>query len=92
MTVRRQRVELICAVIVPGRVGMTELGKQLHHEKTNLSNLMDHAEQRGLVVRTRDPKNRRMTWVELTDGSSDLSGVDGVDEVPVGAAGVEQDA
>lgn len=62
----QQQVELICAVIVRGRVGMSELGKILHLEKSNLSNLVDRLEQRGLAVRVRDPQDRRMTWVELT--------------------------
>jgi hypothetical protein len=33
-------------------------------------------------------------WLDTKgqSGSSDLGGVDGVDEVPVGSAGVEQDA
>jgi DNA-binding MarR family transcriptional regulator len=63
----QQQVELICAVIVRGSVGMTELGSVLHVEKSSLSNLVDRLEQRGLVVRTRDPHDRRATRVSLTD-------------------------
>ncbi|EIV92537.1 MarR family winged helix-turn-helix transcriptional regulator [Frankia sp. QA3] len=63
----QQQVELVCAVIVRGSVGMTELGRLLHVEKSNLSNLVDRLEQRGLVVRTRDPNDRRATQVTLTD-------------------------
>jgi DNA-binding MarR family transcriptional regulator len=62
----QQQVELICAVIVRGPVGMTELGSVLHAEKSSLSNLVDRLEQRGLVVRTRDPHDRRATRVSLT--------------------------
>jgi DNA-binding MarR family transcriptional regulator len=62
----QQQVELICAVIVRGSVGMTELGSVLHVEKSSLSNLVDRLEQRGLVVRTRDPNDRRATRVSLT--------------------------
>lgn len=69
----QQQVELICAVIVRGRVGMSELGRQLHLEKTNLSNLLDRAEQRGLAVRLRDAGDRRVTWVELTDEGTRLA-------------------
>ncbi|MFG1703122.1 MarR family winged helix-turn-helix transcriptional regulator [Nonomuraea sp. M3C6] len=61
-----QQTELICAVIVRGRTRMADLSKLLHLEKSNLSGLVDRAEQRGLIVRTRDPKDRRATWVELT--------------------------
>jgi DNA-binding MarR family transcriptional regulator len=69
----QQQVELICAVIVRGKIGMTELGKVLHLEKSNLSNLVDRVEQRGLAVRTRDPDDRRVTWVELTDEGTRLA-------------------
>lgn len=69
----QQQAEMICAVIVRGKVGMTELGKQLHLGKTNLSNLLNRAEQRGLAVRSRDPHNRRITWVELTDDGTRLA-------------------
>lgn len=69
----QQQVELICAVIVRERVRMAELGKLLHLEKTNLSNLVDRAEQRGLVQRTRDPNDRRATWVELTPEGNRLA-------------------
>jgi DNA-binding MarR family transcriptional regulator len=69
----QQQVELICAVIVRGRVGMTDLGKILHLEKSNLSNLVDRAEQRGLAMRSRDPDDRRITWVELTEEGTSLA-------------------
>jgi DNA-binding MarR family transcriptional regulator len=69
----QQQVEMICAVIVRDRVRMTELGRLLHLEKSNLSNLVDRAERRGLVVRTRDPDDRRATWVELTDEGTRLA-------------------
>ncbi|MFI6500163.1 MarR family winged helix-turn-helix transcriptional regulator [Nonomuraea typhae] len=62
-----QQTELVCAVIVRGRVRMGDLGKIMHLEKSNLSGLVDRAEKRGLIVRARDPKDRRVTWVELTE-------------------------
>jgi DNA-binding MarR family transcriptional regulator len=69
----QQQVELICAVIVRGKVGMTDLGRLMHLEKSNLSNLVDRLEQRGLVSRTRDPDDRRITWVELTGEGTKLA-------------------
>lgn len=63
----QQQVELICAIVVRDKVGMSELGRIMHLEKSNLSNLVDRMEQRGLVMRTRDPEDRRVTWVKLTD-------------------------
>lgn len=69
----QQQVEMICAVIARDRVRMSELGRLLYLEKSNLSNLVDRAERRGLVVRTRDPNDRRATWVELTPEGSSLA-------------------
>jgi DNA-binding MarR family transcriptional regulator len=62
----QQQVELVC-VLIHGPSGMGDLGRRLQLEKSNLSNLVDRMEQRGLVVRTRDPDDRRATWVALTD-------------------------
>ena len=64
---------MICAVVVRDRVRMTELGRLLYLEKSNLSNLVDRAELRGLVVRTRDSHDRRATWVELTTEGTKLA-------------------
>jgi DNA-binding MarR family transcriptional regulator len=50
-----------------------DLLSELDLEKSNLSNLVDRAEQRGLVVRTRDPDDRRATWVELTSEGTRLA-------------------
>ncbi|MET8676800.1 MarR family transcriptional regulator [Streptomyces sp. NPDC004647] len=69
----QQQVELVCAVVVRGSVGMTELGGVLHVEKSNLSNLVDRLEQRGLVLRSRDPADRRATQVTLTDDGLDVA-------------------
>lgn len=69
----QQQVEMICAVIARDRVRMADLGRLLYLEKSNLSNLVDRAEQRGLVVRTRDPHDRRATWVELTSEGTSLA-------------------
>ncbi len=68
----QQQVELICAVIVPGKARMSDLGRTLHLEKSNLSNLLDRMEQRGLAQRTRDPDDRRATLVELTEEGTRL--------------------
>lgn len=62
--VSQQQVELMCAIITREKIGMTELGKILLLEKSGLSNLVDRAEQRGLVTRTRVPDDRRMILVE----------------------------
>lgn len=69
----QQQVELICTVIVRGRVGMTELGRLMQLERSNLSNVVDRLEQRGLATRTRDPHDRRAIWVELTSEGAELA-------------------
>lgn len=66
----QQQVELICTVIVRETVGMSELGRILHVEKSGLSNLVDRLEQRGLLTRSGDPDDRRATRVTLTDKGS----------------------
>jgi DNA-binding MarR family transcriptional regulator len=70
---KRGKGELICAVIVPGRIRMTDLGRRLHLERSGLSNLVDRLEQRGLVSRVRDSQDRRVTWVELTAEGTDAA-------------------
>lgn len=69
----QQQVRLLCAVAANGRVCMGELGRQTQLEKSNLSNLVDRLEQRGLAVRTRDDEDRRLTWVALTDEGTELA-------------------
>jgi DNA-binding MarR family transcriptional regulator len=69
----QQQVRLLCAIITCPNVGMSELGRQTQLEKSNLSNLVDRLEQRGLVVRIRDPGDRRVTYVELTGEGHDLA-------------------
>lgn len=69
----QQQTELICAVVVPGRIRMSDLGRQLHMEKSALSNLVDRAQQRGLLTRARDDADRRVTWVELTPEGHELA-------------------
>lgn len=69
----QQQAELLCAIVVPGRIRMGDLGKQLHMEKSALSNLVDRAERRGLLARVRDDADRRCAWVELTEEGRDLA-------------------
>ena len=66
-------MRLLCAINAYGDVGMSELGRLLQLEKSNVSNLVDRLEQRGLVVRTRDAHDRRVTYAELTDEGRELA-------------------
>ncbi|TMR17649.1 MarR family transcriptional regulator [Nonomuraea zeae] len=64
-----QQAQLLC-LLTGGPVGMTELTRSLHLEKSSLTGLVDRAERRGLVVRTRDVRDRRACLIELTcDGA-----------------------
>lgn len=69
----QQQVRLLCAIKANGNVGMSELGRQTLVEKSNLSNLVDRLEQRGLVVRAHDDGDRRVTHVVLTDEGDQLA-------------------
>ncbi|MEQ4716943.1 MarR family transcriptional regulator [Nonomuraea sp. B19D2] len=64
-----QQAQLLC-LLIDGPVGMTELTRALHLEKSSLTGLVDRAEKRGLVTRTRDSRDRRACRIELTpDGA-----------------------
>ncbi|HKN49464.1 MAG TPA: MarR family transcriptional regulator [Actinomycetota bacterium] len=60
-----QQAQVLCTLI-GGPIGMTELGRLLHLEKSSLTGLVDRVERRGLVARTRDPRDRRASQVALT--------------------------
>jgi len=67
-----QQAQLLCTLI-GGPVGMTELGRLLHLEKSSLTGLVDRVERRGLVARTRDPSDRRASQVALTGQGARLA-------------------
>ena len=67
-----QQAQLLCTLI-GGPVGMTELGRLLHLEKSSLTGLVDRVERRGLVVRTSDPSDRRASQVGLTGQGAHLA-------------------
>ncbi|TMR88261.1 MarR family winged helix-turn-helix transcriptional regulator [Nonomuraea basaltis] len=60
-----QQAQLLC-LLIGGPVGMTELTRSLHLEKSSLTGLVDRAEKRGLVARTRDSHDRRTCRIALT--------------------------
>jgi DNA-binding MarR family transcriptional regulator len=69
----QQQVRLLCAINSYGNVGMSELGRLTQLEKSNVSNLVDRLERRGLVTRTRDARDRRVTYAELTGDGHELA-------------------
>lgn len=67
-----QQAQLLC-VLAAGRVGMTQLSRVLHLEKSSLTGLVDRVEQRGLVVRARDTDDRRACRITLTPRGARLA-------------------
>ena len=67
-----QQAQLLCTLI-EGPVGMSELGRLLHLEKSSLTGLVDRVERRGLVLRTRDSSDRRASQVGLTGQGARLA-------------------
>ncbi|MQA09762.1 MAG: MarR family transcriptional regulator [Pseudonocardiaceae bacterium] len=60
-----QQVQLLC-LVADGPVGMGELTRSLHLEKSSLTGLVDRVERRGLVARARDSHDRRACQIQLT--------------------------
>lgn len=60
-----QQATLLCR-LAEGPVGMTELTRMLHLEKSSLTGLVDRVERRGLVARTPHSCDRRAHLVVLT--------------------------
>lgn len=67
-----QQAQLLC-LLVKGPVGMTELTRALHLEKSSLTGLVDRAEKRGLVARVRDARDRRACRIELTRAGAEIA-------------------
>ncbi|MEV0618982.1 MarR family transcriptional regulator [Nonomuraea sp. NPDC050404] len=74
-----QQAQLLC-LLVDGPVGMSELVRTLQLEKSSLTGLVDRAEKRGLVVRTRDSRDRRACRIGLT-GEGERAGARAHEEV-----------
>ncbi|WP_113697775.1 MarR family winged helix-turn-helix transcriptional regulator [Amycolatopsis albispora] len=83
------QAQLLCALNA-GPVGMTELSRVLHLEKSSLTGLVDRVERRGLVRRVRDDHDRRACRIELTEQGAELGQrahndvVDRLDELTAG--------
>jgi DNA-binding MarR family transcriptional regulator len=58
-----------------GPVSQQELGERLHVDPSNLVSFLNSLEDDGLVLRRRDPADRRRHIVEITDA--------GIERVPV---------
>lgn len=67
-----QQAQLLC-LLIDGPVGMTELRRLLHLEKSSITGMIDRTERSGLVTRLRDPADRRTWRIALTDHGSRLA-------------------
>lgn len=67
-----QQAQLLC-LLIEGPLGMSDLGRLLHLEKSSLTGLVDRVEQRGLVARVRSTRDRRACEVGLTDAGRRLA-------------------
>jgi len=52
--------------VYPDRVRTLDLAARLVSRAPDITRLLDKLEQRGLIVRTRPPENRREVWVGIT--------------------------
>jgi MarR family transcriptional regulator, organic hydroperoxide resistance regulator len=58
--------ELLCSLEPKQRAPMVSLAKTLHCHDSNVTGLVDKLEQRGLIERCGDPKDRRVKLIVLT--------------------------
>ncbi|WP_214410982.1 MarR family winged helix-turn-helix transcriptional regulator [Sphaerisporangium fuscum] len=61
-----QQLQLVCMLIAEP-LGMTELSRLMHLERSSMTGLVDRVEKRGLVARVADPADRRACRVALTE-------------------------
>lgn len=66
------QAQLMCQ-LTEGPVGMTELSKSLHLERSSLSGLVDRVERRALVRRVPDDCDRRVNRIALTEEGDRLA-------------------
>jgi DNA-binding MarR family transcriptional regulator len=62
-----------------GQMGMSRLAEQLGASLPNVTGIVDRMEERGLVVRGRDPEDRRVVTVAATAAGREA--VDEIDQV-----------
>lgn len=63
----KNQVKTIMIIGRAKKVTPTILGKCMDMEKGSLTSLIDSMEKMGLVYRVNDEKDRRKTWIYLTD-------------------------
>ena len=53
------------------KLTITEIGKMTALAKSTLTGMLDHMEQKGLIVRIPDTKNRKQIFIQITDKAKD---------------------
>lgn len=66
--------ELLCSLEPKQSAPMVSLAKTLHCHDSNVTGLVDKLEQRGLIERCGDPKDRRVKLIVLTADGEKLRG------------------
>ncbi|MEO3827751.1 MarR family transcriptional regulator [Actinomadura sp. B10D3] len=69
-----QQLQLLCMLLAEP-LGMTELSRLMHLERSSMTGLVDRVEKRGLVARVADPADRRAWRVALTEDGTRLADV-----------------
>jgi MarR family transcriptional regulator, lower aerobic nicotinate degradation pathway regulator len=76
---RPYHYRLMASLEEDGPIGQAELGRISGIDRSDVANMLAELEQRGLVERTVDPRNRRRNIVTITQAGSDqLTGLDDV--------------
>ncbi|WP_217711656.1 MarR family winged helix-turn-helix transcriptional regulator [Actinomadura sp. NAK00032] len=68
-----QHLQLVC-MLLDEPLGMTDLSRLMHLERSSMTGLVDRVEKRGLVARVADPADRRAWRVALTEDGAGLAG------------------
>jgi len=64
--------ELLCSLEPEGTAAMVSIARTLHCHDSNVTGLVDRLEQRGLIERRSDPKDRRVKLIALTKEGESL--------------------
>jgi MarR family transcriptional regulator, organic hydroperoxide resistance regulator len=64
--------ELLCSLEPEETAAMVSLARTLHCHDSNVTGLVDRLEQRGLIERRSDPKDRRVKLIALTKEGESL--------------------
>jgi DNA-binding MarR family transcriptional regulator len=67
-----QQMGALKALEQRGSIPMSELAGELHCDTSNVTGIVDRLEQRGLVERRADPRDRRVKLLELTERGTRL--------------------